>query len=110
MLEVLGERPIALARELTKLHEEFLRGSCSEVLAALRARAQVQGEITVVLGAAPRVEPAAESGLPLRTRVDQLMREEHLSRMEALKKTARERRVSKRQAYQEYLSGTKGVA
>jgi len=46
--EVLPERPVTLARELTKLHEQVLRGSASEVAAALGEK--VRGEITLVIG------------------------------------------------------------
>jgi 16S rRNA (cytidine1402-2'-O)-methyltransferase len=50
-LAVLGDRPAAVARELTKLHEEVLRGPLSEVLATLAARQALKGEFVVVLGA-----------------------------------------------------------
>jgi len=49
------ERPIALARELTKLHEQVLRGSAREVRAALRED-QKRGEIVLVLGGRTRVK------------------------------------------------------
>lgn len=52
-LEVLGDRPVAVARELTKLHEEVLRGGLAEVLAALRERPAIKGELVVVIGAEP---------------------------------------------------------
>ena len=48
-----GKRPITVARELTKLHQEFLRGTAAEVLARLT---RVKGEFTIVLGPAPNVE------------------------------------------------------
>ena len=51
-LEVLGDRPAAVARELTKLHEEVLRGRLSEVLAEVERRQGLKGELVVVLGAA----------------------------------------------------------
>ncbi|HUP42047.1 MAG TPA: 16S rRNA (cytidine(1402)-2'-O)-methyltransferase [Thermoanaerobaculia bacterium] len=51
-LEVLGDRPAAVARELTKVHEEVVRGRLSEVLAELAGRASVKGEIVVVVGGA----------------------------------------------------------
>jgi len=51
-LEVLGDRPAAVARELTKLHEEVLRAPLSEILAEIEARPALKGEIVVVLGAA----------------------------------------------------------
>lgn len=48
----LGDRPIALGRELTKLHEEVLRGTASDVREILRARESVKGEIVLVIGPA----------------------------------------------------------
>lgn len=56
-LATLGDRPAAVARELTKLHEEVLRGSLSELLAELEARPSLKGELVVVLGAASRTGP-----------------------------------------------------
>jgi 16S rRNA (cytidine1402-2'-O)-methyltransferase len=56
--EVLGDPPVALGRELTKFHEEVLRGRASEVAAEIAARGGVKGEITLVV--APR-EPAGET-------------------------------------------------
>ena len=55
---VLGPRAIAVTRELTKLHEEVLRGLAEEVQAILVARASVKGEITLVIG-----PPAADEAI-----------------------------------------------
>jgi 16S rRNA (cytidine1402-2'-O)-methyltransferase len=52
-LTELGDRPVAVSRELTKLHEETLRGSLSEILEELRKRPALKGEFVVVVGAAP---------------------------------------------------------
>ncbi len=51
-LEVAGDGEIAVCREMTKLHEEILRGTTAEVLAELRARPAIYGEITIVFAAA----------------------------------------------------------
>jgi len=51
-LAEMGDRPAAVARELTKLHEEVLRGSLSELLGELRDRPSLKGEFVVVIGAA----------------------------------------------------------
>ncbi len=48
----LGDRPVAVARELTKMHEEVLRGTLSEVLAVLEKRPAIKGEFVVVVGKA----------------------------------------------------------
>lgn len=56
-LAELGERPAAIGRELTKLHEEVLRGPLSHLLEDLRARPALKGEFVLVLGAgAPQAE------------------------------------------------------
>jgi 16S rRNA (cytidine1402-2'-O)-methyltransferase len=97
----LGDRPVVVARELTKLHEEFLRGTASEVLAALRARPKVQGEITLLIG---KGEAAVRPDLSLSDRVAELI-SEGLPRMDAIKKAARERGLGKRDAYRMLEAG-----
>jgi 16S rRNA (cytidine1402-2'-O)-methyltransferase len=49
IISCLGDRPAVLAREMTKLHEEFIRGSVSEILMALKKRAKVKGECTLLV-------------------------------------------------------------
>jgi 16S rRNA (cytidine1402-2'-O)-methyltransferase len=49
VVDVLGDRPVAMCRELTKLHEEVVRGSASEVLARV-SQTQPKGEVVIVLG------------------------------------------------------------
>ena len=51
-LDVLGDRPVCVARELTKLHEELFRGTLSEALARFEAQAP-RGEFTLIIGGAP---------------------------------------------------------
>jgi 16S rRNA (cytidine1402-2'-O)-methyltransferase len=46
-------RPLVLARELTKVHEEFIRGTCQEVWREVQARGGVRGELVLVLGPPP---------------------------------------------------------
>jgi 16S rRNA (cytidine1402-2'-O)-methyltransferase len=54
---VLGDRAAVVARELTKLHEEVLRGALSELRATLAARPSIKGEIVVVVAPAPSAAP-----------------------------------------------------
>jgi len=104
VLAVLGERPVVVAREVTKVHEEFLRGRCSEVLEVLRKRSAIPGEITLIIAPADEESPAVAHPQPIKERVRELMRDKNLTRMEALKVVARERRISKSQAYREFES------
>jgi 16S rRNA (cytidine1402-2'-O)-methyltransferase len=101
-LEVLGDRPACLAREVTKMHEEFRRGTLSELAASLAER-PARGEITLLIGPVPAEERAAQrdSSQSLAERVDELIRQAKLDRKEALKLAARERGLSKRAAYSE---------
>jgi 16S rRNA (cytidine1402-2'-O)-methyltransferase len=106
IVEVLGSgRHVVVAREVTKLHEEFLRGRASEVLENLKARDAVKGEITLLIGKAEEkdAQGAADAGvrLSVRQRVDQIMVEEKVDEKAALKKVAKERGVSKSEAYRE---------
>ena len=100
VVEVLGpDRPVVVARELTKIHEEFLRGAAGEVERALNAR-EVKGEITLLIGKAAEGQ-SAPRGSSVRERVEELMREEKVDEKAALKKVAKERRISKSEAYRE---------
>jgi len=104
--EICGaSRNVVVAREVTKLHEEFLRGRAAEVLEALKAREVVKGEITLLIGKAEATDAHVGTGTlarpSVRQRVDQIMAEENLDEKAALKKVAKERGVSKSEAYRE---------
>ena len=105
--EVLGVgRQVVLAREVTKLHEEFLRGRAAEVLENLKAREAVKGEITLLIGKAEENDArgaadASSAQVSIRQRVVQIMAEEKVDEKAALKKVAKERGVSKSEAYRE---------
>jgi 16S rRNA (cytidine1402-2'-O)-methyltransferase len=59
LIESFGDRRAVLAREMTKLHEELIRGRLSEVLAALRGRSQIKGECTLLVAGRTDGEPAS---------------------------------------------------
>jgi 16S rRNA (cytidine1402-2'-O)-methyltransferase len=96
VLRLVGDRPLVVARELTKLHEEYLRGTVSGLLNELRSRTTLKGEVTVIIG---RGSPVETSEKPLAERVAELIENNSLPRMEAIKQAARERGLSKREAY-----------
>jgi 16S rRNA (cytidine1402-2'-O)-methyltransferase len=93
--KILGPRPVVVARELTKVHEEFLRGTAGEVRALLAARPSVKGEITLLIGKGD--EPASESST-IEEAVEARMRA-GMPRMDAIKEVARERGLAKRDVY-----------
>ena len=103
-LEILGDRPACLAREVTKIHEEFLRGKLSEILKSVEGRS-VRGEITVILGP-PNTAEVSEHGnssQSLAERVEELMHQAKLDRKEALKLAAKERGLTRRVAYSQLV-------
>ena len=106
VVEVLGNaRHVVIAREVTKLHEEFLRGSAGEVLETVKVRDGVKGEITLLIGKAEEaIHGAADASSPrlsIRQRVEQIMAQEKVDEKAALKKVAKERGISKSEAYRE---------
>ena len=91
---------VVVARELTKLHEEFLRGTVREVRLELAARERIRGEIVLLIDAAA-VAPPANAGGSVLLQMTQLMEAEDLDEKDALKRVARERGVSKSEVYRE---------
>ncbi len=94
---VLPGRTVVVARELTKMHEEFARGTPAEVLASFRNRESVKGEITLLVSKPPERGPETAS-VP---EVFQRHLKMGLSRMDAMKATARDCGLSKREVYAE---------
>lgn len=105
-LEILGNRPAVIARELTKIHEQFLRGHLEGLAAAARKSAP-RGEITLLIGPAdgqPVHPPEGEAArVPLAQRVDEIMKERGVDQKLALKHAARERGLTRREAYKQLL-------
>ena len=94
---ILGPRPVTLARELTKIHEEFLHGTPLELRDTLAQREAIKGEITLMIG---KGEPLAVEEIPLEAAVNKLT-QSGVPRMEAMKTVARQRGLSKREVYKE---------
>jgi 16S rRNA (cytidine1402-2'-O)-methyltransferase len=92
--EILGDRPMVLARELTKIHEEFLRGTARSIRTQLEQRGSVRGEIALVIGRSTE-KPAVTDPLAEIARLQQ----EGLDRMEAIKTVAKRMGLPKREVY-----------
>jgi 16S rRNA (cytidine1402-2'-O)-methyltransferase len=93
---VLGSRGVVVARELTKIHEEFLRGTAAEIHAQLAARPSVKGEFTLLIAKAAALEAAGAVSIEDAVHAAE---QEGLTRMDAIKRVARERGLNKRDVY-----------
>lgn len=107
ILEHVGNRRIVLARELTKRHEEWLRGSVEEALEWLEEHPPL-GEYCIVLEGQSQEEAIAEANewwqaLSIAEHVAHYEQTEQLSRKDAMKRTAKDRQLSKRDIYQVLL-------
>jgi len=91
---------VVVARELTKIHEEFLRGTVSEVRQTLAARATVRGEFVLLFAPAPQTITDAKP-ISIAAEVRELMKSQGLDEKDALKQVARARNIGKSEAYRE---------
>ena len=103
--EVLGDtRDVVIAREVTKLHEEFLRGTVAEIRQALASRDTVRGEITLLVQAPAELVARGEASASKEKIADRVARigaEAGVDEKEALKRLARELGQSKSELYRE---------
>jgi 16S rRNA (cytidine1402-2'-O)-methyltransferase len=107
VIEIMGpDRHVVVAREVTKLHEEFLRGRVGDVLDQLKTRGEVKGEITLLIAKAESSEVRASSfEQTVAERVREIMASENADEKSALKKVAKERGIGKSEAYREWQRG-----
>ena len=113
VVEVMGpDRHVVVAREVTKLHEEFLRGRAADVLDQLKKRGEVKGEITLLIARqegrelnGESREARAESRVSLAQRIREIMAADKVDEKAALKKVAKERGIGKSEAYREWQKG-----
>jgi 16S rRNA (cytidine1402-2'-O)-methyltransferase len=103
IVDILGrQRHVVVAREVSKIHEEFLRGHAGDILETLKARGDIKGEITLLIGKMEAAEQKVFSPrVSIRQRVAQIIAEENLGEKAALKKVAKEMGMSKSEAYRE---------
>jgi 16S rRNA (cytidine1402-2'-O)-methyltransferase len=91
----LGEREVVVARELTKFHEEVLRGTPAQIRAALEAKEAIRGEFVVLIA---KASAPLHDDTPPEEAVEALVRA-GVNRMDAMKTVARQRGLSKRDVY-----------
>lgn len=92
---------VVLARELTRIHEEFLRGPVSEVRSALASRESIRGEMVLLVAAQPRADGSVSLTVSVVQRLRELEAAEGLTEKDALKRIARERGVAKSELWRE---------
>ena len=95
ILDIMGDRQIVVARELTKIYEEFIRGSVSQVIAAISV-GKVRGEVVILIAPGEIVRETSE---PWETTLKRLLCEDGLSVRDAARKVAEQLGISKREAY-----------
>lgn len=93
--EVLGERQVVVARELTKIYEELIRGSVSQVLESV-SQGKVRGEIVILI---PPGEKIQSEPVSLEDTLRRLMQDDVLSIKDAAKKASEITGVSRSEAY-----------
>lgn len=106
MLEIWGDRPMAAARELTKLHEEFFRGSISQCLAWL-ADNKPRGEFCLVVARGEGPQPVLQQQDPL-TQVKDLIAQ-GVDKKTALAQVAKANKLPKRELYNQLISEEEGI-
>jgi 16S rRNA (cytidine1402-2'-O)-methyltransferase len=92
---------VVVARELTKIHEEFLRGPAGELRTQLAARSAIRGEIVLMLAPSAAESSSEKKNVGLAAEVKALMMSEGISERDALKRVARDRGMGKSEAYRE---------
>ncbi len=101
MLEVLGDRNISISREISKIHEEVVRGSISSCIELLQV---IKGEFVIVVEG--NTEEISYDNISIYDHV-KLYLEDGIKEMDAIKKVAKERKVAKSIIYKEYMDNKK---
>jgi len=105
IVAILGpSRHVVIAREVTKIHEEFLRGRADQLLDQVRTH-PLKGEITLLIAKADTIEQPQQASVA--ERVQQVMATESVDEKAALKKVAKELGLSRSEAYREWQRGKK---
>lgn len=103
MMEILGDRQIAIAREITKVHEEFLRGCISDVLEKL----EIRGEMVIIVEGSDKsideIEKENRNSLTLEEHY-KYYEDKGLDKKEIIKCIAKDRGVNKNEIYKQFIN------
>lgn len=102
MLEIFGNRKIVLAKEISKIHEEFIRGTIDEVLEKSK---EIKGEIVILIEGTKQEDEKIKflNSLSLEEHY-QYYSKQHLDKKEIIKKIAKDRSKNKNEIYQYFLN------
>ena len=100
MLEVLGDRRVVVAREVTKVHEEFLRGALSEIIARLNIR-QIKGEVLILVS--PAIREVKAEDFSFHDLLAKYLTSQKLSLKDAVQRVTLETGVKRSKIYEEAL-------
>ncbi len=98
---IMGERASVLSREITKIHEEFIRGTLSEIIAVLKERSEIKGECTLLISGYEEKEAASPETVTKELKKSIFSNEKPLSVL--AKETAKKFGLSRKQVYEEAL-------
>lgn len=101
--EIWGDRQVVISRELTKVHEEFIRGSVKEALSEIRGRA-VKGEITLIVAGSSKEKSTVSDEAIIRRGKELLGNEEKLTLRDVVDRVVKETEAPRRRVYKLLLS------
>jgi 16S rRNA (cytidine1402-2'-O)-methyltransferase len=97
LLALMGDRSAVLGREMTKLHEEFLRGRLSELIALLEERSNIKGECTLVVSGSP--SDTAEATTVLYEKLTNRLKQKKVTLSEVVREVVRETGLPRKIVY-----------
>ena len=97
--EILGDRKLILARELTKIHEEFLRGTVDELLEEI---SEIKGEFVIIIEKGKYIEKNGLNDLTLEQHYV-FYEKQGLEKKEIIKKIAKDRNIPKNEVYKSFI-------
>ena len=101
LAEILEERQVVLARELTKIHEEFIRGNINEIIEKAE---NLKGEMILIIEGNRKIEKEkCFENLSLEEHYN-MYEQQGMDKKEIIKKIAKDRRLSKNEIYQKFVS------
>ena len=103
LYDILGDRPMVMVREMTKVFEEVIRDRVANVLRILKSR-EIRGEFTLVVSGNEETESPRELSKQALKRMDTLLEERHGSVRDIAERIAIEEGISYRRVYKECIS------